>query len=69
MAERAANVGLMESLPALVAATSNAPLDWVYGALASIVFVVLIAVPAAILNNREHKKRQQQRPSAPPATQ
>jgi ABC-type spermidine/putrescine transport system permease subunit I len=42
----------------LVAATNNAPLDWAYGTAASVVFVALIAVPAAVLNSREHRRRQ-----------
>lgn len=42
----------------LVAATNNAPLDWAYGAAASVVFIGLIAVPAAVLNSREHRRRQ-----------
>ena len=37
----------MADLSGLLAASSSAPIDWVYGALASIVFVVVIAVPAA----------------------
>lgn len=56
----------MADLSGLLAVTSNgAPLDWVYGAAAGIVFVVLIAVPAAVLNSREHKKRQRERTAAP----
>jgi hypothetical protein len=42
----------------LVAATNNAPMDWVYGTVASVVFIALIAVPAAVLNSREHRRRQ-----------
>jgi len=43
----------MADLLALLAASgsapsSSAPIDWVYGALASIVFVAVIAVPAAV---------------------
>jgi hypothetical protein len=45
-------------------ASTSAPLDWVYGALASIVFVALVAIPAAVLNSRDHKKRQQERSAA-----
>lgn len=48
----------MALLPALVAATSDAPLDWVLGAAASIVFVALIAIPATVMNAREHKRHQ-----------
>jgi hypothetical protein len=55
----------MADLPALLAASSSAPIDWVYGALASIVFVAVVAVPAAVLNSREHKKRQRERSAAP----
>gem|GEM_PF-2555917 len=49
---------------ALVAATNNAPLDWAYGTAASVVFVALIAVPAAVLNSRENRRRQATRPGA-----
>jgi hypothetical protein len=55
----------MANLIGLLALNSGAALDWVYGALASIVFVVIIAVPAAVLNSREHKKRQREQPAAP----
>ena len=55
---------LPASLAALLATSSNAPLDWVYGAAASVVFVVLIAIPAAVLNSRDHKKRQRERSAA-----
>jgi hypothetical protein len=41
----------------LMAATSNAPLDWVYGTAASVLFVAVIAVPAAVLNVRDHRRR------------
>ena len=54
----------MAHLPMLLMASSSAPLDWVYGALASIVFVALVAIPAAVLNSRDHKKRQQERSAA-----
>jgi hypothetical protein len=55
----------MADLSGLLAATSSgAPLDWVYGGLASIVFVVIVALPAAFLNSREHKKRQRERSAA-----
>lgn len=46
----------------LLLATSNAPMDWVYGFLASVVFIAAIAVPAQVLNAREHRRRQQARP-------
>ena len=55
----------MAHLIGLLAASSSAPIDWVYGALASIVFVAVIAVPAAALNSREHKKRQREQSAAP----
>jgi hypothetical protein len=55
----------MAHMTGLLAASSSAPADWVYGALASIVFVVVIAVPAAWLNSREHKKRQREQSAAP----
>jgi ABC-type spermidine/putrescine transport system permease subunit I len=41
----------------VVAAASSAPADWGWGALASIVFIALIAIPAAVLNNRERRQR------------
>lgn len=55
----------MADLFALLATSSSAPIDWVYGALASIVFVGVIAVPAAVLNSREHKRRQREQSAAP----
>jgi hypothetical protein len=51
----------LASLGALVASSSNAPLDWVYGTVASIIFVAAVAIPAALLNSREHKRRQRER--------
>jgi hypothetical protein len=54
----------MAHLPMVLMASTSAPLDWVYGALASIVFVALVAIPAAVLNSRDHKKRQQERSAA-----
>ena len=65
MARGAANVWLMGDLTALLAASSSAPIDWVYGGAASIVFVGLIALPAALLNARDRKRRAQRRSSAP----
>lgn len=56
----------MPLLPALVAAAGDAPLDWVVGAAASIVFVVIIAVPAAALNAREHRRRQTEQETTGP---
>ena len=50
---------------ALMATTSDAPMDWVYGTAAAFVFVLLIAVPAAALNARDRKRRQQQRQGSP----
>jgi hypothetical protein len=41
---------------------NNAPMDWVYGFLASVVFVAAIAIPAAVLNARDHRRRQGARP-------
>lgn len=55
----------MADLIGLLAASSSAPIDWVYGALASVAFVVVIAVPAAVLNSRDHKKRRRERSAAP----
>ena len=48
----------LHALGAFVAATNNAPMDWVYGTAASVVFVALIVVPAAVLNARDRKRRQ-----------
>jgi hypothetical protein len=72
VAQRAAKVVTMADLPALVpalvaallAARSAAPMDWVYGTAASVVFVAAIAIPAAVLNSREHKRRQRERSAA-----
>jgi ABC-type spermidine/putrescine transport system permease subunit I len=50
-------------VPGLLGAAGNAALDWVYGTAASVVFVLLIAVPAAALNSRERRRRQQQQPA------
>jgi hypothetical protein len=50
-----------------VAAASNAPMDWVWGTVAALVFVGLIGVPAAALNARDRKRRQQQSGAAPEA--
>jgi len=47
----------MGSLHLLLATTSNAPMDWVLGTLASVAFVAVIAVPAAALNARDRKRR------------
>lgn len=47
----------------LLVATGNAPLDWLYGFLASVVFVAVIAIPAAVLNARDHRRRRQARAS------
>ncbi|MGH9105299.1 MAG: hypothetical protein ACRDZX_05575 [Acidimicrobiales bacterium] len=44
----------------LLASANGAPWDWLWGTLASIVFVVAIAIPAAILNVRERRRRQQE---------
>jgi len=57
----------MEKMHVLVAATSNAPMDWVWGAVASFIFVGLIAAPAAALNARERRRRQQEGAAAPGA--
>ncbi|HTV11174.1 MAG TPA: hypothetical protein VME20_04860 [Acidimicrobiales bacterium] len=43
----------------LSATSSSAPLDWVLGAAASVVFVALVAIPAAALNARDRKRREQ----------
>ncbi|HTW06187.1 MAG TPA: hypothetical protein VME46_01665 [Acidimicrobiales bacterium] len=46
-----------------LAAASNAPMDWVWGLLASVAFVAVIAIPAAALNARDRKRRQEERPA------
>jgi hypothetical protein len=48
----------MASALATLVATNNAAADWLWGAVASVVFVSLIAGPAAVLNSRDHRKRQ-----------
>ena len=55
----------MGLFPALVATTSDAALDWVVGAAASIVFVALVAIPAAAMNSREHRRRQAEEGQGP----
>jgi hypothetical protein len=57
----------METVHVVVAASSNAPMNWVWGTIASVVFVGLIGVPAAALNARDRKRRQQQRAATPEA--
>ena len=54
----------MGELIALLASSSSAPIDWVYGGAASIVFVAVIAIPAALLNSRDRKRRAQERSSS-----
>jgi len=50
----------MGTLQAVIASTaSNAPFDWIFWTVASLVFIALIAVPAAALNARDRKRRQQ----------
>jgi hypothetical protein len=58
----------MEKVHLLVAAGGNAPMNWVWGTIASLAFVGIIGVPAAALNARDRKRRQQQR-AAPPEAQ
>ena len=53
-------VRTMASILALLVATNNAPADWVWGSVASVVFVALIAWPAAVLNARDHGRRQKE---------
>ena len=48
----------MANLLALVA-TNSAAWPWVWGTVASVLFVGIIAVPAAALNGRDRKRRQQ----------
>jgi hypothetical protein len=57
----------MEKVHALVAASGNAPMNWVWGTVASLVFVGLIGVPAAALNARDRKRRQQRTVATPEA--
>ncbi|HMK98214.1 MAG TPA: hypothetical protein VK425_11750 [Acidimicrobiales bacterium] len=49
----------LHAFVAVLGAANNSPIDWVYGTAASIVFVALIAIPAAALNARDRKRRQQ----------
>lgn len=55
----------MGKMHALMAVTSNAPADWLWGTLGAVVFVGVIAVPAAALNARDRKRRQEQAAGAP----
>lgn len=41
----------------VLAAVSNAPSDWMWGTIASVLFVAVVAVPAAVLNNRDRRRR------------
>jgi amino acid transporter len=54
----------MGSVLALLVATGSAPTDWLLGTAASVVFIALIAIPAAALNHRDRKKRQKGRSTA-----
>lgn len=61
-----AMVSLLALAPAFVASPSvaslsGAPFDWVLGTAASVGFVAVIAVPAMLLNSRDHKRRQRER--------
>lgn len=48
----------MAELLGLVSKTSsNAPADWVIGSAISIIFILLVAIPAGALNARERKRR------------
>ncbi len=60
VAAPAARVVTMPVLAALLPSAA-APSDWVYGTAASIIFVAVIAIPAAVLNSRDHKRRQRER--------
>ena len=55
----------MAQVHALLAAASNAPMDWVWGLVGSVVFVAAIAIPAAALNSRERKRRQEAEAAQP----
>ncbi len=54
----------MGSVLALLVATGGAPTDWLLGTAASVVFVAVIAIPAAALNHRDRKRRQKERSTA-----
>ncbi|HTT88686.1 MAG TPA: hypothetical protein VMF65_03970 [Acidimicrobiales bacterium] len=45
----------------LATEVSGAAWPWVYGMAASLVFIGIIAIPAAWLNSRDHKRRQRER--------
>ena len=53
----------MTSVLALLVATGGAPTDWALGTAAAVVFVAVIALPAAALNHRDRKRRQHERPA------
>ena len=55
----------MAHVHALLAAANNAPMDWVWGFLGSVVFVLAIAIPAAALNSREHRRRREAEAAQP----
>jgi signal transduction histidine kinase len=44
----------------MLAAANSAPWDTLWAVLASIVFVLVITVPAAILNARDHRRHPSQ---------
>ncbi len=48
---------LASSAHGAVAAASSAPADWAWGTLGAVLFVALVAIPAALLNNRERRQR------------
>jgi len=54
---------VLHGFEAIVGSANNSPMDWVYGTAAAIVFVALIAIPAAALNARDRKRRQETGPS------
>jgi hypothetical protein len=48
---------LASSVHGTVAAASSAAADWAWGTLGSVLFVAVVAIPAALLNNRERRQR------------
>ena len=52
----------MASLTTLLATSNGAPWDLLWAGVASAVFIVAIAGPAAVLNARDRKRRQRQGP-------
>ena len=51
---------------AVLATGSSAPADWLWGTLGAVVFVILVALPAAALNSRDRKRRRQAEQASAP---